>query len=229
MSDNSHTTRYLVFTVHKDKSPQDYQPRKRPLQKRSRILFDGILSTAKQLFEREGYAYVSTNQIADAANISIGSLYQYFANCESIALAIYEEASARATLQMQRKASAIPNLPIEQSTRELITTVYKIFEADQFVLLQLIDEVPELREAAQAVSFDNLIHRTTQTYFESHYPEVALEVIDKKAYIIEKSVIGSIRRYFEEQPDYLSSDQLIAELAIMIQLYLTTVETGQKK
>jgi AcrR family transcriptional regulator len=202
----------------------NYRPRKTPRQRRSQQLFERILETAKALFQQEGYAYVSTNQIAESANISIGSIYQYFANCESIALAIYEQASARAILQMKRKAYEILSLPVEKSTTELISTVFDIFDKDQFALLQLIDEVPELREAAQAVSFDNLIHQTTQTYFELHYPDAEKDVICQKAYLVEKSVIGTIRRYLEEQPDYLCRDELIDELAEMTRLYLTTVK-----
>jgi AcrR family transcriptional regulator len=214
--------RHLMKTT-KGLNKADYRPRKIPHQKRSQVLFDCILNTAKTLFQQEGYAYVSTNQIADSANISIGSIYKYFANCESIALAIYEEASARATLQMKRRASEILRLPLQQSTIELLSTFFDIFEKDQFVLLQLIDEVPELREAAQAVSFDNLIHQTTLMYFQLHYPEVPKKIIAEKAYLIEKSVIGTIRRYLEEQPDYLSPEELVSELATMTQLYLTSI------
>jgi AcrR family transcriptional regulator len=212
------------MTVNKKLNRGGYRPRKTPRQKRSQILFDRILSTAKLLFQNEGFAYVSTNQIAESANISIGSIYQYFANCESIALAIYEKASARATLQMKRRAYEILSLPIEQSTAVLISAVFDIFYEDQFVLLQLIDEVPELREAAHAVSFDNLIHRTAQTYLELHYPVVRKEVIAQKAYLVEKSAIGTIRRYLEEQPEYLSREKVVDEIVLMIQLYLTTVE-----
>jgi AcrR family transcriptional regulator len=206
---------------------EQYRPRKEPRQKRSQILFDNILRTARDLFEKEGYAYVSTNQIAEAANISIGSVYQYFPNCESIALAIYEEASARATMEMRRKAYEILSLPLEKSSYQLFSTMYDIFEEDQFVLLQLIDEVPELRDAAQAVSFDNLIHRTAQTYFRLHFPEAPEHQIITKAYLIEKSVIGTIRRHMEEQPDFLSRDALIHELVSLTQNYLATMNTNE--
>jgi hypothetical protein len=69
----------------------------------------------------------------------------------------------------------------------LISTVFDICDKDQFALLQLIDEVPKLREAAQAVSFDKLIHQSTQTYFELHDPEAGETVICQKANLSPRS------------------------------------------
>jgi len=200
-----------------------YSLRKKPRQKRSQILFDKILTTAKKLFEQEGYAYVSTNQIAEHANISIGSLYQYFPNCESIALAIYEQSSARATLEMKRRATEIINLPLEKSLPKIISNLTKIFEEDSFVLLHLIDEVPELRVVAQAFSFDNLIHSATVTYLELHYPDVNNTRIIRKAYLVEKSIIGTMRHYLKERPENITRSQIAAELTAMVQPYLATL------
>lgn len=197
-----------------------YSPRKTPRQKRSLTLYNNILSTAKRLYEEQGYAYVSTNQIAEHANISIGSLYQYFANGESIALAIYEEASAKAALKMKQAAIDIMGLALEESAPIIINNLIDIFEADHFALLQLIDEVPELREASQPISFDKLIHRTTQTYLEQNFPLADRSQISCKVYIAEKSVIGTIRRYLEEQNDEFSREQIVREMTHLVLSYL---------
>jgi AcrR family transcriptional regulator len=45
---------------------------------RSRIKVDAILTAAAHILKGEGPASVSTNRIADAANVSVGSVYQYF-------------------------------------------------------------------------------------------------------------------------------------------------------
>jgi AcrR family transcriptional regulator len=205
------------------------RPRKQPRQKRSQILVSRILTSAKELFEREGYAYVSTNRIAEHANLSIGSLYQYFSNCESIALAIYEEASARASLEMKRKAFEFLSLPLSRSMPLLIATLFDIFEADRFALLQLIDEVPQLRHAAHAVSFDNLIQAATITYVEQHFPQVDRKEIARRVYIVEKSIIGTVRRYLDERPDNLPRTAVIRELAAMTGPYLEQLGQRQQR
>ena len=182
-------------------------------------MFNKILLTAKELFATEGYAYVSTNRIAEQANISIGSLYVYFPNCESIALELYEEASRHAVNEMKQHAIEVMNLPLEESVQKHINWVFEIFEKDQFVLLELVDEIPELRRHSQVFSFDNLIHRTTSTYLEEHFQGVDPQKIEKTVYVIVKGVIGNIRRFLDDKPSFINREELIEELAKFVFSY----------
>lgn len=68
----------------------DLKPRKKPRQGRSRETVAVILEAATQVFEERGYQETSTNQIAERAGVSIGSLYQYFPNKESILYMLLE-------------------------------------------------------------------------------------------------------------------------------------------
>ncbi len=58
--------------------------RKQPRQARSKQTVDAILQAAAELFADLGYAQTTTNKIADRAGVSIGSLYQYFSNKDSL-------------------------------------------------------------------------------------------------------------------------------------------------
>src|ERR1700754_1653935 len=60
------------------------QRRRVPRQSRSQATVDAIVEAAAQVFERHGYAAGTTNRIAERAGVSIGSLYQYFPNQDSI-------------------------------------------------------------------------------------------------------------------------------------------------
>src|SRR5580658_582762 len=54
--------------------------RKRPQQARSRATIDAILDAAAHILGERGWAGLTTNAVAEAAGVSIGSLYQYFPN-----------------------------------------------------------------------------------------------------------------------------------------------------
>lgn len=62
--------------------------RKTPRQERSRRTVDRILDAAARIFHEQGYAGATTNDIADEAGVSIGSLYQYFPNKDAVLLAL---------------------------------------------------------------------------------------------------------------------------------------------
>ena len=63
-------------------------PRKSPSQERSRLTVERILDAAARIFHEQGYAGATTNDIADEAGLSIGSLYQYFPNKDALLAAL---------------------------------------------------------------------------------------------------------------------------------------------
>ena len=63
------------------------QRRRRPRQARSRATWEAILEAASQILERRGPAALNTNAIAERAGVSIGTLYQYFADKRAILVA----------------------------------------------------------------------------------------------------------------------------------------------
>ncbi len=66
------------------------EPRKRPKQARSVALVERVLDEAARLFESEGYHATTTNHVAEAAGVSVGSLYQYFPNKDALLVGLAE-------------------------------------------------------------------------------------------------------------------------------------------
>lgn len=64
--------------------------RKSPVQHRSRRTVDGILSATARILVEDGYSAITTNDVAAAAGVSIGSLYQYFPNKDALLRALVE-------------------------------------------------------------------------------------------------------------------------------------------
>lgn len=94
MSRNSHFTRSA-------------EPRKRPGQARSRETVDRILDEAARLFDEFGYQGVTTNHVAEAAGVSVGSLYQYFPNKDSLLVGLAERHLEDATPRLAELADAL--------------------------------------------------------------------------------------------------------------------------
>jgi AcrR family transcriptional regulator len=67
------------------------KPRKQPSQRRSRETVAVVLEAAARILEKEGLAGFNTNAVAERAGVSIGSLYQYFPNKDTLTLALIAE------------------------------------------------------------------------------------------------------------------------------------------
>jgi AcrR family transcriptional regulator len=73
------------------RSPAATAPRKEPKQARSAHLVDSILKAAIRVLEREGATAFATIRVAEQAGVSVGSLYQYFPNKESILFRLQQD------------------------------------------------------------------------------------------------------------------------------------------
>ena len=62
--------------------------RKHPKQGRSKVTVDAIFGAVTHILSKDGPVGLTTNKIAEVAGVSVGSLYQYFKNKESIFEAI---------------------------------------------------------------------------------------------------------------------------------------------
>ena len=95
----------LVFVnSHLDRQAE---PRKRPLQRRSREMVDRILDAAARIFVERGYHGTTTNHVAEAAEVSVGSVYQYFPNKDALLVALGERHLEEAVVQLGQVAEQL--------------------------------------------------------------------------------------------------------------------------
>lgn len=94
------------------------RPRKRsssmrrvPRQERSKILVDCIRIAAKDILQKKGPKALTTNNIAARAGVSIGSLYQYFANKEEILEEVFREQADQSIEDSRQWADWVKDLP----------------------------------------------------------------------------------------------------------------------
>jgi AcrR family transcriptional regulator len=67
-----------------------YQPRKTPTQRRSIVTVEAIYEATSQVLIESGLEQFSTDRVARRAGVSIGTLYQYFPNKETLVYALLE-------------------------------------------------------------------------------------------------------------------------------------------
>ncbi len=93
---------------------------KRPKQDRSKSTVDAILEAVTHIMDKDGPMSLTTNKIAEKAGVSVGSLYQYFKNKESIFEAILLRMTEQNLASLEQQLSQKPD---EVSIRSIIQIV----------------------------------------------------------------------------------------------------------
>jgi len=116
--------------------------RKEPTQARSRATVDAILEASARILIREGYAALSTNRVAAAAGVSIGSLYQYFGGKEAIVGALLDRhAEAMLTLVTEHLSGRV-EAPVEEVVRELIRAMIEAHRVEPELHRVFAEQIP---------------------------------------------------------------------------------------
>jgi AcrR family transcriptional regulator len=111
-------------------------PRKKPKQDRSRRMREDILTATVRVLRKEGPLRFTTWRVAEVAGVSVGSLYQYFPNKQSLVFAVHARLVELAWAEVQRVLDSK-----RWSAREKIRRVARLF------FLAESDEVREMGAA----------------------------------------------------------------------------------
>ena len=77
-----------------------FEPRKTPLQARSKVTVEAIFEATIQVLLSHGRDRLTTTRVAQRAGASVGTLYQYYPNKQSLLFAVLENHKS-ATQQSQ--------------------------------------------------------------------------------------------------------------------------------
>src|SRR5689334_22819838 len=66
----------------------DLKQKKQPKQGRAKIMVEALLDSTARILATSGYAALTTNRVAEVAGVSIGSIYEYFPNKQSLVAAL---------------------------------------------------------------------------------------------------------------------------------------------
>lgn len=204
---------------------EDASTRRRPSQMRAEQTVERIKRATLELIAKEGYAAASTNRIAERANVNIASLYRYFPNRQSIALALYESASAGLARLTHDWLTANMSTPVETGMRKLVILIMDYVDREQVALLRLRDEVPELRERARPMSLETLAYHPSRLYLERQLGPIDKATMNRKMFFVQNMGMGLIRQFVLDRPPGLSKAQFAAELTNLIIVYLRSRAT----
>ncbi|WP_217909898.1 TetR/AcrR family transcriptional regulator [Pseudenhygromyxa sp. WMMC2535] len=183
--------------------------RKQPRQRRSRALVAAIIEGAARVFDREGFA-ATTNRIASEAGVSIGSLYQYFPNKESLLLALAERHLEQGQRQLEAAvARAREAEEVEALFRcfvEAIVDAHRRHPRMHQVLEEVSPRTPEL--IARARELKRIMQRELAAQLRRLRPE--LDQVERKAALLTSAIPAAIHDDIGERRDAAMVDELVA-------------------
>jgi len=198
--------------------------RKDPRQERSKVMVEAILEAAAQIFAELGYARATTNKIAERAGVSVGSLYQYFPNKDSLIARLNDLHQTRIheVAGNALKRFGDHSMGLDEGLRLFLDELYEVHEADPTLTRALSREV--MREA------DVNDHSHAYDEEEAHLNHLAMLLFNRPdvrdgdpaviTAIMGQAISHLTRWVLHDAPPGLDRDALREETARLLLRYL---------
>lgn len=189
---------------------------KAPTQERSRQTVATILEACERIMVREGFYGVTTDKIAKEAGVSIGSLYQFFGNKESVVSALIHDLVRKDSLYFQEKITSINSMPADQRVPYIIQLGLEIYSTQK-----------DLRQKIQGIyqylvdqgEFKRVIQSYTDTLAQYIIPKDGRDT-KVMAQLTIHAFIGLMEQVVVDNPDFIRDEKMVSEIKRMFLRYL---------
>lgn len=202
-------------------------PRRRPRQARAQATVDAIVQATARVLVEDGYDRASTNRIAQAAGVSIGSLYQYFPSKEALVAALVEEHVHR---MLDLVTSALDDASPEElpdSARVLVNALIAAYRLDPKLHQVLCQEVPKIGELKRIYDFEEKLAERIRHYMTSLRHQIRHQNIDRAVFLLVHAIPSVIRAAVETDTEAKNDGALAGELTDMMLRYLVYVPSSE--
>jgi AcrR family transcriptional regulator len=195
-------------------------PRKMPKQQRSKETVDVILAATARVLCREGFDRASTNRIADAAGVSIGSLYQYFPSKEALVAALVERHIESMSAALEAEMAAVSDAPIEVAVRRMVTLMLQAHAVDPDLHRVLNEQVPRVGRLHRVHEVEARMQKLARSYFERRRPELRPDDLDTAAFIVVQTIEALTHAATVHQDSAPAHERLVDEMTTLLARYL---------
>ena len=194
------------------------RPRRKAKQDRSRKTVEALLEAAARVLQQRGYASATTNRIAEAAGVSVGTLYEYFADKEALFDTLIER-QIEAIVAAIAGAGLDPKEPLAVVLQRLLLLGMRAMRrGPDFV--RALEQVPGAAFRRRlAVAREQVVGFVRQL-LEAHRGELRVGDLDLAAFMVVSTAEGIAANASDAQFD----DALAREIGSLLGLYLTGKE-----
>lgn len=194
-------------------------PRKLPVQARTVKTRAAIIEAAAQILARDGEAALTTSRIAERAGVSVGSIYQHFADKDSITQTLIDGQRDEIAGHIARELDQQTDLGVETTVRRIIRALVETFRS---------------RRGARRLILKAVVRRTMEGGRGAIEPvgaaiaaaalRVGKPLTDTQVYVLTRAINHTLRDAMLSDDPMLDNPDFEAELVRLAVSYLAACE-----
>lgn len=196
-----------------------FEPRKTPMQARSTVTVESISEAAIQVLLSHGAERLTTTRVADRAGVSVGTLYQYYPNKQSLLFAVLENHFNNVVSRVEAACERACHKPLSEMTKEMVEAFVdaKMERADISVALYRV--ACDVGGPALVKRFNERTLKAVKAMLETA-PDIKLPPDKFAVEILLSSMGGVMRSLLESGPSPSAVRKAREQLVLLCQSYM---------
>jgi len=199
--------------------------RKQPLQQRSRDMVATLLDAASRVIVERGLDNFTTNHVAEAAGVSVGSLYQYFDDKDALIEALMQRDTVQLLVVVDARLRALIDADARSITQGILEAVFDVVEGDP-CKRELMRHWDRLRTRSTLRALEQHMMEACRLYLMRHHEDYRVDNLPAALFVAINSLHYTVAHYLSLENPVLQRAEIIGALSDMLAAY---IGAGTKK
>jgi AcrR family transcriptional regulator len=199
------------------------EPRKLASQARAQATVDALVKATAHILVKSGYERATTNKIAQAAGVSIGSLYQYFPSKEALVAAVIDRHQHEMMQLVRGALTRVGSRPVRTAVREIVKVMIDAHRLDPKLHRVLVEQTPRVGRLENVAAFERESVTLVGAYLRSHREELAVTNLELAAFVCVTAVEALTHAAVVDRANPLTDEEvneLVAHVTRLVVRYI---------
>jgi AcrR family transcriptional regulator len=181
-------------------------------------MVEAILAAAARVFVKEGYAHATTNKIAAAAGVSVGSLYQYFPSKDALAVELLRRYREGLVELVAGRLATMNEANFADVVRELVAALLRAEGINPALHRVLIEQVLRTNARREVIGFEERLETLLAGALRA--AKVPVTDHDLAAFVLVRVVLAIVHGAVVDRPRH-NTPELAREVARLVVGYVS--------
>lgn len=193
--------------------------KKTPTQPRARRTVERIIAATAALIEEQGLDALTTNRVAERANVNIASLYQYFPNKQALLSALLQQYWQDLARVLNDLLDHLGDVSVDESTRLWAQLGIQHFRNQGGVLVELLRHPSQLAALPEGREFEHRLMEAMRRFLTRQRDRLQVPDLDRAIYVAFQACTAILSRHLLEPMPYYRDEEIVEELARLMRGY----------
>jgi AcrR family transcriptional regulator len=194
--------------------------RRAPSQRRAHDTVGILLEATEIVLADKGFVATTTNHIAEAAGVSIGTLYHYFPSKEALIEAVVHRMWARELAVLEAHREALASGPLDAAVHAVVRDLVAVMAQRRELYRRWYAEASHLGQLDAGLAITARAVDALRAVFTHRARELRPSNLDFAADFVVKTALAMVRTGARDYADETESGELAETIADMIVRYL---------